>query len=545
MTKSTLHHDRDGLAIKALLKTLPTWWLYKNPANIFGGKEYSEDLIIEIVNNDPSRTVSGIEFGVQNKTNVKVRKNHVSTKLSISDIYRLRELQRPFLIHAYHIESDTSYWCWLSDWYEKNHRRVERLGRKQMKREISVEIPKRNVLDAKAVEQIRQHVTREHRKQKLRILSVEAGKLHAGDYNITVQENLSGMSTIIAPLHSDALFELRPLDEHSNAAFAYALETGEGVQIDGKVAIANVPESIRGLMDAVLTDSALQALLLPSVLEPKEQPLKIELLDGSSNAVFKSSFVLLQLAARGTKSERWAGLDTARKVEHGLVFDHSENSMSYSLGFVDSTAVPEILRERFELLARLQAVKRIRLTDLQTEQCVIHDLEAKPKQPPELVVRMVNALSDINEALNADLQLPKQFSSRDLVRAEVIAVALRTGAIKINPEGLLSRDQVLVSGDPAHIARTNLAHYLEHGSLNISLIGTTEEFSVDLIGTVLDLGPASYYLENVKISNPNELKHELAQPNIDDDTPVTTVFEIDQERVTIGLHNWPINRVSR
>ena len=115
LSKSTLYHDRDGEAIDALRRVLPTYWLYKNPADILSRREYSEDLIIEIVNNDAKRTVTGVEFGVQNKTDVIVRKRHVTVNLEVNDIKRLIALQRPVLIHGYEMDTKTSYWIWLNE----------------------------------------------------------------------------------------------------------------------------------------------------------------------------------------------------------------------------------------------------------------------------------------------------------------------------------------------------------------------------------------------------------------------------------------------
>ena len=239
MSKSSLHHDRDRIATNALRAIFPTYWLFKNPRDTDSGKEYSEDWIIEIVNDDERRTPTEIEFGVQNKTDANVRKRHVTVRLSVDDIQRLIDLQRPALIHAHDMDSKTSYWLWLNEWYAVHHQKL-----KGKKKEILVKIPKTNVLDGRSVEKIRAYASREHHKRKLQEAAETLARTRAKDYNVyTVLDDVS-FTTVVEPKHDGAIPIIKALDQTASGAMMEAIETGKPTSLVGSIAISNFPELI-------------------------------------------------------------------------------------------------------------------------------------------------------------------------------------------------------------------------------------------------------------------------------------------------------------
>ncbi|HEX2622669.1 MAG TPA: DUF4365 domain-containing protein, partial [Phototrophicaceae bacterium] len=150
--KNTKYHERDRIANNQLKAVFPENWLFKDPRDHDSGKEYSEDWIIEIVNSEGD--VTGIEFGLQNKTDVKIATEYANVRMSISDIERIVSLNRPFMLHAYHLPTNISYWIWLQEWYIFNYRDILEKKKRNPKSTILVNIPIRQTLDKSVLPRI-------------------------------------------------------------------------------------------------------------------------------------------------------------------------------------------------------------------------------------------------------------------------------------------------------------------------------------------------------------------------------------------------------
>src|SRR5579871_2537947 len=181
MPKSTRHHSLDGDATIALKKIFPSNWLFKKQKDIHSGREYSEDLIIEIVDDSANENVTGIEFGVQNKTRFRRTKNYISVNLMVDDLDRIFALQRPFLLHVFDKASKSSYWIWLHEWYAENYK-----PNRKSRKSVTVKIPHSQVLDEKAIKVINAYATWDHRK---RIAEKKADLVtrHDPNYSIDVE----------------------------------------------------------------------------------------------------------------------------------------------------------------------------------------------------------------------------------------------------------------------------------------------------------------------------------------------------------------------
>lgn len=540
MPKSSLFHDRDGEAIDALRSILPKFWLYKDPANKFGGKEYSEDLIIEIVNDDVMRTVTGIEFGIQNKTDVEIRKRHVTIKLSANDIERLRGLQRPILLHAYHIPSKTSYWLWLDEWYVINYRKVSETKRKGPNRNVTVNIPKHNVLDVKAVAKIVAYARWEHHKQQLRKAANMVNRAQPNDYNIDIVEaGERSVTMVVNAMRDETIPVLHVLDQTAMDAIIQARETGEPVPLTGSIALSNIPEFIQEHFGETL-DSA---WVFPIPPESKSSPLKFELLDADNQVIHKSPYILMHLVRPGTVISSWQGSDTQHNVTYAMTFDRRAVKTTFNVNFGNSGSDnPLELRDYMRRLDQLRPVNQIRVTHLETEESTVisasglfdRDLTLQE----EISRRMIEALATIDEILHVTIPLPKRIDSKLLNRAEWVAEALRDGAAKINGKDFIPDNMVLICGDSAQSVRKFVASYEENGSLKIRLPSTTVDFKIELLKHNLDLGPAYYACGNLKILNLDELRDVFARKVFADETTVNTVFEVDRNEVYIAFSKW-------
>ncbi|MEM9953294.1 MAG: DUF4365 domain-containing protein, partial [Chloroflexota bacterium] len=154
--------DRDRYASDALRNIFPKNWKFKSPRDSDSGSEVCQDWIIEIL--DENSEWTGAEFSIQNKTGLKVRKKHISIPLSVDClIYLLDKVTRPVLIHGYDIETNKSYWTWLSDWDGLVNRKKWKHQKK-----VSIQIPKQKLLTLEAVNEIRELVLERHSKHTIR-----------------------------------------------------------------------------------------------------------------------------------------------------------------------------------------------------------------------------------------------------------------------------------------------------------------------------------------------------------------------------------------
>ncbi len=532
MPKSTLHHDRDGDAIDALRRVLPPYWIYKDPANKFGGKEYSEDLIIEIVNNDAKRTVSGVEFGIQNKTDLEIRKRHVTVKLQVDDITRLMSLQRPVLIHGYDLATKTSYWIWLNEWYPT------RTSKLKGKKTIAVDIPKKNVLDAHAVKKIEEYARWEHRKPKVNKHAEMVARQYTNDYNVHVGIGATGITTVFDPKHQDAIPTIHALDQSASDSMIRAIETGEIVPLAGSIAFSNVPELILENMHETFE----AAWLVPHVPEDPISVLKIELLDDTWKVVFRSPYVELLQVKSGTMMQRFEGTDTNSGVTYSFTFDKRADTTTYNIHFQPPISNAREWQEYFDRLNLLRIVTKLRITNLKTEKTIERDgfglFNRKPTLQEEVWERMAVALVTIEDKLNVGMEMPKTIDASLLSRAEWIAEALRDGLVKVNKVDFIPDNGVLICTDSALVVRKMLADFEEHGQLSILAFSSADEMEVELLNQMLRLGLVRYMFANAKIINAEEVRIALTQEDITDDTLVQTVFDIDRNEIYLRFDKW-------
>jgi len=530
MTKSSLHHDRDGIAIDALRRQFPSYWIYKSPSNLFGNKEYSEDLIIEIVNSDENHTVSGVEFGVQNKTNPRIGKHHVSVELQSADIMRLMNLQRPILIHGYDIETTTSYWLWLNEWYLSNKNKLKRKG------SITLKIPKKSVLDKRNVTHIEQYARWEHQKRKIQERAGMVARQYSSDYKVNVVMDVEGITLVFDPKHQGAIPIIHALDQSSSEAIIRAIETGETVPLVGSFAFSNLPE----LLGEEISKTLESASLTPYFPKDTNSVVKIEFFDNTSNLVFKSPFVELDLVQSGTIIKRFEGVDNALGITYSFTFDFREERALYTIHLQEPTLSARKLAEYFDRFNRFCAVTKIRITHLKTEEVIEAESDnlfnRKLSLQQELWQRMAAALVTIEDRLNVIINMPDTIDSGLVARAEWVAEVLRDGVVKVENVDFIPNNAVLICNDSAYLARDILSAFEQDGQISITVMSSGNQIEVELLNQKLQLGLARYAFSNTKIINIGELQKALEQAK--DDTLIQTVFVIDRNEVYLRFDEW-------
>lgn len=531
MTKSTIYHDRDGEAIDALRRALPTYWLYKDTREKFSGKEYSEDLIIEIVNDDEKRTVTGVEFAVQNKTDIEIRKSHVTIRLETNDVRRLMDLQRPALIHGYDLKTRTSYWLWLNEWYPSQSKKLKE------KKSVPLNIPKRNVLDDRAVPKIELYARWEHQQRKIQDHAGMVARQYPNDYDVSVRINRAGITTVFEPKHQAAVPTIHALDDNASDAMIKAIETGEPVPLVGSFTFSNLPDLILEGID----EPNFTTWLVPYMPEDQRSALKIELLDMSHQVVFRSPFVEVRQTKPGTVVKKFEGTDMELGVTYKFTFDRHTNTSKYSIDLHSTPTNARNLKKHFDQLNLLRTVTKIRITNLKTEQVIEGEASGffgrETHSSDKVWERLATALVTIEDKLNVRIDLPKKIDGPTLRRAEWIAEGIRDGLVKVNVD-FIPDNGVLICGDPAHIAREMLAAFDRDGHLAVTALGSTSEIEIELLNDTLHLGLAQYLFANMKIVNADNLRSILAQEDTTDATSVETILTIDQNEIYLRFDRW-------
>jgi hypothetical protein len=529
MTKSSLYHDRDGEAIDALRRVLPNYWIYKETGNKFGGKEYSEDLVIEIVNDDAKRTVTGVEFGIQNKTGVDIRKDHVRVTLKTEDVRRLMGLQRPVLIHGYHIGTKTSYWRWLNEWYPLN---VDKL---KAGKSVAIIIPKDKVLDVSAVEEIEHYARWEHAKHQARRTADFIIHNHASDYQIEVKTGKTDIKLVVNPKHEGAIPKIDILDQAEYENISRAIETGVPIPLTSAFLVSNVPEVLHDSFGTTF-DSV---WLIPLASGEEELPLKVEFFDDSETVVIKTSYLNMKLIQPGTIISRWEGTDTRLGITYTFTFDRKAETSQYTIQIKPLPKDLKQLREYLALLDRLYLTRRVRFTNLKTE--VVRESEKsffKEANDMEKTVRhLADALFAIEEKLNISIPFPDRVDKTLLLDAAWIIEALRDGFIKVKKD-LIPEDQVLTGMPSAQMLQQILSEFEKSGKVPIPLPYPLEDVKIEFLGHSLDLGLARYICDNARIINADQLQEKLTEDVIINNVSIETVFEVDTEEIYLIFDNW-------
>ncbi|MBK8031164.1 MAG: DUF4365 domain-containing protein [Chloroflexi bacterium] len=529
MGKSSLFHDRDGIAIDALRTVLPKYWIYKNPGNIFGGKEYSEDLIIEVVNDDALFTVTGIEFGVQNKTDVEIRKHFVTVKLQTSDVHRLMGLMRPALIHAHHVATKTSYWIWLNEWYSKNQTKLK-------KDNVVIRIPKTQVLNESAVASIKSYATWDYHKRQAAQMARIIANQHKNDYAVRVITTESSITTIIDPKHDGAVPRLVPLDAEAMQSVEKAYQMGTMLRLSGEFAIYNFPELISKDM---LTD--VEAWVFPTSPMQK-RPLRIEFLDGNDRILFKTPHVIVECIRPGTVLSVWQGDSVTQKVTYKMEFNRVEQTANFIVNFHVPSWTAKSVYELLTLLDQLRTCTRIHITNLETEEDWFHNgqqlFSADVPLKMQILHRIVKGISVIEEKLGMSFPIPPEVTNTILETIEQIAEIVTDGAILIDSADIVPKGTSVFSQVDIPQAKLMLAQWERGESIGIYFVGSRAKVETEVLGKNVDLGVAQYGFANIQLLNLEEMKTRLEVADVADDRPIPIVFDIDREQVYLQFLNW-------
>ena len=544
MTKSTIYHDRDGDAIDALRRVLPTFWLYKDPSNKYGGKEYSEDLVIEVVNDDALRTVTGVEFGIQNKTKVDVRRRHVTTKLQVDDIERLLDLPRPYLIHAYHIDSKISYYIWLDDWFDKHREKLRDKNGQKLSghKEVSIEIPKKNVLEQRSIAKVEGYARWRHKVHKMQERAERVTRIYPNDYEVQVGIKNSSITTIVNPKHEGAVPTFYALDDSASEAMIRVMETGQAVPLIGKFGIENLPE----LLYEDFATSEISMWLIPQIAKDQDSPIKIELLNGQDEVILKSPFVNMRQVQPGTVISVWEGNDQKHSITYRIKFDRKAKTTEYGFHYRNKATNAQGIKEYFQQLDLLRTVKRIRYTHLETDlstETLLAKFDFMTSPQESVVRRFADNIAFIEDTLKTEFAYPKRFDNVLLEDVEWIAEILREGSAKCASPKDLPEDAVIIGEATVETAQQMLNDSNSGLGIRIPMPEPTFNLTRPLLGQTIDLGPARYAFDNLKFVDVDSIRTQLLNRDHYSETSIKIILSIDPQEVYITTKDWPVEPV--
>lgn len=532
MPKSSKHHSRDRVATDFLRALFPKTWLFKSPRDVDSGREYSEDWIIEIVDEDEHPT--GIEFCIQNKTGIKFHKSHISFILTRDDIKRFVSLQRPVLLHAHDTKNHKSYWKWFAEWYG-----LEFNNDISDKKTVTIRIPLTCILDDEAIKSIRAYASWVHRQRTIERNAELVNVRYKHDFHVSVSSDSTSITTLIYAKHEKAIPTVVALDENASNAMIQAIELGQPVPLVGRFALEGIPEPLR-------EDSIVElefALIWPHIPEHKV-PVKIEFLDEAGEMLLRSPFVLLEVIQPGTMVWRMQGKDEKNFVTYTFSENKKEKKQQFAVTFECKSRSIAELTKYFDLVDRARLVKQFKITYLDSDPEEVDYKDGTNFFPQKLSAEatairfIIKTFILIETELGISILLPEKIDDQLLQNCELITKVLFEGEAPMDIDLYIPKDHIIIGRDFTDKVRDVVERFEKYGYIDLYLQNQATELTFEFMGHLLNFGRGRQMFKNCKILNLEYLKSLLQEDHITEDRQ-NIVFEPDREQAVWQFFDWP------
>jgi hypothetical protein len=523
MPKSSDSHIYDREAISHLERLLPKHWKMMPMRDMYSGIEYGEDLLIKIT--DESNRLTGAEFCVQNKaTGKKLGKRRIGFPIEVTTLNYLSSLSRPVLLHFYHKPSNTGYWSWLDE-----HDATEWQGKK----EVTLSISLKNVLDSQAVKSIEEYVLRHHYMHSLMDGAARSSRTDPNFDWIFAQEG-KDITISAKPKHDQAHTLIRLAQNAGTETYQKlkeAVEKGESIHIPAnQLHFDGLPTWLEVLFNRGDWD----VLMIPDI--PDERLiLKWVFLDSNDTPLFNTGFFQLKLTKEGTLFRRWEAEAPGIPIVYSIDVDYPSETLSVSLTGKLPIQDPIQYSAYMEIFATLQQATKITITTHQ-EHSFTTEL-GEPLVPAfsredEATRRLASALATIATKLKVSIPVPDGFTGKELSMAEALAKILRTGIstepIQLSDEAYLYTKTTV--GDLKHLSPSPCLD--DH--IDVRIPGPSR--FADLFGYRLELGPTELEFLNSRLRDKDTACQRIETDDLT--TEITIILDIDHENSRTRFLNW-------
>lgn len=517
MAKRPPEHANDGIATDELRKILPKPWIYKSPRDAFGGFEYGEDWLVEIVEKD---NPTGVEFCVQNKVTSKVAKRRISVAIEVDTLHRLHALGRPVLLHIFSSTDSQSYWMWLEDFYAQNQAKWKR------KKQVSVSIPARNMLTTESIEQIREYAAKFHRQQSF-LKRYSAISRTDPDYKLQLVVDDEKELVVIQAKHDKP----RPMtitftDSENAKLFRESLETG----VRGHV-LANIE------LSGIIEPGAVELTIFPHVSEASF-PQKIEMFSANGEKLCEIPYLNMKLTREGSIQRTWEGVSQTLPVT--VIITHNQAQKGFNVKYdIDlDTRNPLELRSRFAFVDCFTSCDLFRLVYLETGESIEipqnHSTVIERSLIDQSYRELVDFLATIADKLHIMIEIPDEVSGQEMTILENICNVLNTG-VYYDFKGQ-KRPQLLVQMQASTAQK--LLSDIQKGDSE----GTVEYkggiMTVEILGHKIELGPVVYVFHEVSLVDVQDLERQLQGLTEDSADMVEFRCNFDNEHSYTKFLNW-------
>jgi hypothetical protein len=506
--------DRDRKATKALKNILPDHWKFKSPRDVDSGDEVCRDWIVEIANAEHGW--SGAEFSIQNKTNPTIHEEHVSVVLRVDCvIYLLDKVTHPVMIHAYDIDSETSYWIWLSRWEGVNERSK---WNNQKQKGVSIQIPKSNILTKASVSEIEAFVRESHFKASVRN-RVDTANLSNPDFKFSSPEFVdNNIFSIAQPKHDKAKFNFT-VDTEGNEAIRRALEEGYIVQFP--LISGDLPSPIE---PAKGEDNRVIVTLLPHIPDIV-MPCRLIFLDAENEVSLEHKYIAFKMVRPGAVEKEFVGQPSNFPIVYSIVTRPNEDSslVDAKLNFYCSDPRNPIAAKAFcDLYDNLRLSKRVRIIHLELDTHLAEfDLQNLPAVD-EKVRRYIEAVYSLKINHNIHVPVSAELSDEALFSVEFCSQILEYG----KSHWVFNRSQGTWK-IPIEQAPKIIDTFKQEGYVPITT--NASHIEIGIIDTKIDLGMLRSIYFVKQFNNLGEIEARIASENVDDDF-IPIDIEIDFEK---------------
>lgn len=517
--QSTDTHLYDRRALQYLKAVLPEHWKYVSVEDEDSQIEYGQDHIVQLTDKD--NQIDGAEFRVQNKgTQRKITGRGISIPIAVSTLNYLRDLPLPVLLHFYHIPTKTGYWAWLDDLFSQGNP-----AEWQNRNKVSICIPITNVLNAQAVEQIRQRVLSLCRLQAL-VKHAQSQTLNDPHYNWDLRFSGNGIVITQEPKHSDAppiKLDLN-ISSELRALLIEAWETGVTIRLNGLLPIQGLPDWVKQIFEG----QELEFFRNPPnrvIYNQFRFYTNIEDID----PFYDTGAIEMHFKQLGSKVSQVEGLGPDGTTVFGVIVDiRNEQQIGdlHKIGggvyIVPEQSVRDAARldECYSFIECLLNAKKILLQNPLTDFAIPLRLNADIEAPDERnrTKRLVRALATIQRRLGIVIPVPETLDEIQLRNAEFVALVLQTGR---SPYLLLSKNQSSPQPNDLHLLikietdddvqqiLTDISTQNEYHTLS-----GVPEFQVELLGHQIKLGPTQHVMKLITCLNADDLRLELRATHV-------------------------------